>query len=249
MKVSKSIIYFAGSERDETTSFAFYIALKQLSHKGSIHNYKSIQNRLRSRINISDSQFRILLNQCIEKGYVKIENKHIVIKSQQKIFKELKAKYPQCFIKVGHKKSYLTETTNYKLIKYWLKGAILHNNGIQQEYNKLTSIERKIKSYNTTSAPEYIKFAMSRKRISWHFNFKSKSSAGYLIKKLMKLDYVWNNERFTTRLRPVSWLEYKIRYIGNGLYFFTNGYLWRNEANLITIPNGCYCGSKKEITI
>lgn len=240
MKAVKSLVFFAATERDETADFAFFLAIKQLSHKGVIHNWKSIQTNLCKRINISDSQFRILKANCIKKGYLFEDNKHLRIRSQRKIFAELKLKYPQCFEKKGYCKYFFTTITNYKLLKYWIKGAFLYNNGVQQEYNKLSKIERKVKANNNSSAFGKIKFAISRKRISYHLNFLSKNSASYLIRKLNKLEFIDNDERFSTVVRSISYLEYKLNFILNGKFYFKNGFLYRNEVNLLSISGSSY---------
>jgi hypothetical protein len=236
MKIPKSLVYFAGTERDETADFAFYMAIRNVSHEGCIHNYKSILHKLCTKFNLSQSQFRILLNNCIHKGWLWIETKHIRFKSPKKVFAELKEKYPICFDNKGYTKCYITNSSNYKYLKYWLKGAIFHNIGAQIEYNKLSKEERKNKTQNTKSALLPATFAISRRRIGYHFNFKSKSSANYLVKVLMRKELIDNDERQTNRLREITWLEYKIRYIDNGQYFYKAGWLWQNVANRITVP-------------
>ena len=240
MKAVKSLVLFAATERDETADFAFYLAIKQLSHEGVIHNWKLIQSNLCKRICLSDSQFRILKANCIKKGYLWEEKKHLRIKSQQKIFLSLKEKFPQCFEKKGYCKSFLTKMSNYKLLKDWIKGAFLYNNGVQQEYNKLSRVERKKKASYNKSAFDKVQFTISRERISFHFGYLSKNSASYLVRKLNQLGFIDNDERFSKMIRPISYLEYKMYFILNGKFFYKNGFLYQNLVNLLSISSISY---------
>ena len=247
MRIPKSLISFAGTERDETATFAFYIAIKQRSHKGSIHNYKSFLPVLCKKMNISESQFRILKNECIEKGFLWESGKHIFIKAPKKIFNELKIQYPQCFENRGVMRCFFTQLSDYKKIKYWIKGSILYNLGKQQEYNKLSKVERKHQAYNKKSAFNDIALRISRRKISYNLNYKSKSSATYLIKKLSKLKLIDNDERFSTKVREMAWIEYKLYFINNGQFFYKNGFLYKNECNIITFSNKPYF--EKELSV
>ena len=248
--------WFISVAREDIRFYAFYLAIKQRCHEGVIHNYRSIIPLLSKKIGLSESSFRRLLAQCKKNGLLfEDEAKGLRFVSSKKVLLRIKELYPNYFTSNNTDKSkkkkyretskiYTTSLCRYSDLVLWLKSLNIFNNCTQQ----LREIKKKLqlkgikteKKLNEKSADDFSSFQISRRKLAYILNLKSSSGASYVMKQLCQLKLFESDERRALKLRKITKLEYNINYSHNGKYFYSNGYLWENLCNLLTVSPSKY---------
>ena len=238
MKVKLFLTTFLGTDIENIRSFAFYLALRELSHEGSIHNYKSIQHILKSKIGISDSCFRKKLNDCIRLGYISKQSTHLIFKSHKKIELELKEQYQNYFKNKTPKTYIYTQFKKYKQIIYWLKAVVLNNNINQQKFIEKKEHKRVNGKYFANNNSAFTpKVQLSRKTIARLTGRKSATTGINIMRKLKSLGMVEKDTKVIKLLRPMSKLEYNHTIFNRGKFFLRNGNLYQSCCNDIEFKN------------
>jgi len=233
-KINISLLQFVGRHHLDHRIFATYLALRNLSYEGCIHNIGARIGGLGNQIGLQPSTLYNHLKKLKRYGWVWQEGQILWFKSHHKIEidKQLRSKkYLVCPFK------------NVDEILVWLRTTIIYNNFNNQLYTRKKRISREVrKNIIVKDCKAYPKPLISRKGIARIVRYKSATSATNLIKKAANLNLL-TDKVVIKKVREISFGEFMFLKNKSGLsarFFFKKGYLCEKKCNKIRFVEDKY---------
>jgi len=242
VKTNRNLAVHFGSSSLNVNLYAFYLGVRALSHKGSIHNYQKLIPVLSERLGICKSTFYSYLNICKDKGWMAKDStkKNLLIYNPKKLFSE----------QVNIKTKATTSSTHLKMkeVKTWLQGYVIYYKSCQMNYNarkkrintkNYCTITRTDNSGNEFKEQVGVsESCISHRTIAKMLGYKTAGSSFNAQKRMKGIGAVLKTEQRSKFIKQCSFDTYcrMLAFADEpGHYFYKDGCIYKQLQNRITM--------------